>query len=58
MKKEFVVRVKEVHIVDVIVEAEDEADAIDQTIDGKGVRGDEFEKCGYLRPSTWEVLEL
>lgn len=58
MKKEFVVRVKEIHVVDVLISAEDERDAITRCINGEGKRGDETEKRGYLHPHTWEILEL
>lgn len=56
--KEYVVRVKEIYIVDIIVEAEDKEGAIKAVLQGEGNRGDYFEKNGYLHPRLWEILEL
>ena len=56
--KEFVVKMKEVYIVDVIVEAESEVEAIKKAMKGEGNRGDNLEQSGYLNPRTWEILEL
>lgn len=56
--KEFVIRKKEVYIVDVIIEADNEFEAIRKVINGDGNYGDNLERSGYLNPRTWEVLEL
>ncbi len=59
--KEFVVRVKEVYIVDVIISVEDncgEPEAIREVMNGEGERTQDLEKIGYLHPRTWEVFEL
>jgi len=58
MKKIFLVKTKEIYIVNVIVEAETEIEALKLVYNGGGEVGDDIEKGEQLHPSTWEVLEV